>query len=56
MTAPTHRARRLTVCTGENGIRRHKPLCSEIVHRAHAAEDAGAGVLADPDPEGRKSW
>ncbi|MFB6846917.1 DUF190 domain-containing protein [Streptomyces sp. NPDC056373] len=45
MTRLTGRALRLTVFIGENDTWHHKPLCSEIVHRAHAAGLAGASVF-----------
>ncbi|MFF1280378.1 DUF190 domain-containing protein [Streptomyces sp. NPDC058299] len=45
MTSPAHRALRLTVYAGENDTWHHKPLYSEIVHRAHAAGLAGASVF-----------
>ncbi|CAM5267580.1 DUF190 domain-containing protein [Streptomyces griseomycini] len=45
MTRPTGRALRLTVLVGENDTRHHRPLYAEIVHRAHAAGLAGAGVF-----------
>ncbi|MFH8342078.1 DUF190 domain-containing protein [Streptomyces sp. AM6-12] len=45
MTALTGRALRLTVCVGEDDTWHHKPLYSEIVHRAHAAGLAGASVF-----------
>ncbi|MFD3583548.1 DUF190 domain-containing protein [Streptomyces sp. NPDC058683] len=45
MTRPTDRALRLTVHVGEDDTRHHEPLCTEIVHRAHAAGLAGAGVF-----------
>ncbi|GAB2997619.1 DUF190 domain-containing protein [Amycolatopsis acidiphila] len=38
-------ALRLTIFVGESDLWHHKPLCSEIVHRAHAAGLAGATVL-----------
>lgn len=38
-------ARRLTVFVGESDQYHHKPLYSEIVHRAHRAGLAGASVL-----------
>jgi len=38
-------ARRLTVIVGENDVWHHKPLYSEIVHRAHEAGLAGASVF-----------
>jgi PII-like signaling protein len=45
MTRLTGRALRLTVFIGENDTWHHKPLYSEIVHRAHAAGLAGASVF-----------
>ncbi|MFF8526169.1 DUF190 domain-containing protein [Streptomyces werraensis] len=45
MTAPTTGALRLTVLVGECDTCRHRPLYSEIVHRAHAAGLAGASVF-----------
>lgn len=39
------RALRLVVLVGERDTHRHRPLYSEIVHRAHAAGLAGASVL-----------
>jgi PII-like signaling protein len=38
-------ALRLTVLIGENDRWQHRPLASEIVHRAHAAGLAGASVF-----------
>jgi PII-like signaling protein len=38
-------ALRLTIFLGEDDQWRHKPLYTEIVHRAHAAGLAGASVL-----------
>lgn len=38
-------ARRLTVLIGEDDTWRHKPLYTEIVHRAHRAGLAGASVF-----------
>ncbi|WP_199925967.1 DUF190 domain-containing protein [Streptomyces sp. NRRL S-495] len=38
-------ALRLTVLVGENDRRHHRPLYSEIVHRARAAGLAGASVF-----------
>jgi uncharacterized protein len=38
-------AKRLTILVGETDQWHHKPLYTEIVHRAHAAELAGATVL-----------
>ncbi|MEV6737100.1 DUF190 domain-containing protein [Streptomyces sp. NPDC051104] len=45
MTRLTGRALRLTVFIGEHDTWHHKPLYSEIVHRAHAAGLAGASVF-----------
>ena len=45
MTRLTGRALRVTVHIGENDTWHHKPLYSEIVHRAHAAGLAGASVF-----------
>ncbi|MCX2924165.1 DUF190 domain-containing protein [Streptomyces sp. NEAU-W12] len=45
MTRPTGSALRLTVFIGENDTWHHRPLYSEIVHRAHAAGLAGASVF-----------
>ena len=38
-------ARRLTIYLGEDDTWHHKPLYTEIVHRAHAAGLAGASVM-----------
>ncbi|MFF7731751.1 MULTISPECIES: DUF190 domain-containing protein [unclassified Streptomyces] len=45
MTRLTGRALRLTAFVGERDTWHHKPLYSEIVHRAHAAGLAGASVF-----------
>ncbi|MBC2904228.1 DUF190 domain-containing protein [Streptomyces cupreus] len=45
MTRLTGRALRVTVFIGEHDTWHHKPLYSEIVHRAHAAGLAGASVF-----------
>ncbi|GAA2768228.1 DUF190 domain-containing protein [Streptomyces paradoxus] len=45
MTRLTGSALRLTVLIGESDTWHHKPLYSEIVHRAHAAGLAGASVF-----------
>ncbi|MGW0629295.1 DUF190 domain-containing protein [Streptomyces sp. NPDC002758] len=45
MTRLTGRALRVTVFIGENDAWHHKPLYTEIVHRAHAAGLAGASVF-----------
>ena len=38
-------AKRLTIFIGESDRYKHHPLCTEIVHRAHAAGLAGASVF-----------
>ncbi|WP_019058012.1 DUF190 domain-containing protein [Streptomyces prunicolor] len=45
MTRLTGGALRVTVFIGENDTWHHKPLYTEIVHRAHAAGLAGASVF-----------
>lgn len=55
MTAPTGRALRLTVYIGEDDTWHHKPLYSEIVHRAHAAGLAGASVFRGVEGFGASS-
>ncbi|WP_317441770.1 DUF190 domain-containing protein [Streptomyces collinus] len=45
MTSLGGRALRLTVYIGEDDTWHHKPLYSEIVHRAHVAGLAGASVF-----------
>jgi CrcB protein len=45
MTQLAGAAQRLTVILGEDDTWRHKPLYSEIVHRAHRAGLAGASVF-----------
>jgi PII-like signaling protein len=45
MTMLSGPARRLTVYLGEADTWHHKPLYTEIVHRAHAAGLAGASVF-----------
>ncbi|MEU5890338.1 DUF190 domain-containing protein [Streptomyces sp. NPDC047461] len=45
MTRLTGDALRVTVFIGEHDTWHHKPLYSEIVHRAHAAGLAGASVF-----------
>jgi PII-like signaling protein len=41
----TGTARRLTIYLGEDDTWHHKPLYTEIVHRAHRAGLAGASVM-----------
>ncbi|MDW8804575.1 DUF190 domain-containing protein [Streptomyces scabiei] len=45
MTRLTGRALRVTIFIGENDVWHHRPLYSEIVHRAHKAGLAGASVF-----------
>ncbi|MFE9438507.1 DUF190 domain-containing protein [Streptomyces sp. NPDC006602] len=45
MTRLTGSALRVTVFVGEHDTWHHRPLYSEIVHRAHAAGLAGASVF-----------
>ncbi|MBL7500154.1 DUF190 domain-containing protein [Frankia sp. CNm7] len=45
MTRLTGRALRLTVFIGESDQWHHRPLASEIVHRAHRSGLAGASVF-----------
>jgi uncharacterized protein len=45
MTTLEGRARRVTVYLGEDDTWHHKPLYTEIVHRAHRAGLAGASVF-----------
>ncbi|MDQ0828931.1 PII-like signaling protein [Streptomyces achromogenes] len=55
MTRLTGGALRLTVFVGENDTWRHRPLYSEIVHRAHAAGIAGASVFRGVEGFGASS-
>ncbi|AVV46376.1 DUF190 domain-containing protein [Streptomyces sp. ID05-04B] len=55
MTWLTGGALRLTVFVGENDTWRHRPLYSEIVHRAHAAGLAGASVFRGVEGFGASS-
>jgi PII-like signaling protein len=48
-------ALRLSVFIGENDVWHHKPLYTEIVHRAHHAGLAGATVLRGIEGYGRSS-
>ena len=48
-------ARRLTVYIGEDDTWNHRPLYTEIVHRAHAAGLAGASVLRGIEGYGKSS-
>lgn len=55
MTRLTGRALRLTVFVGENDTWHHKPLYSEVVHRAHVAGLAGASVFRGVEGFGASS-
>jgi PII-like signaling protein len=55
MSAPQGRALRLTVLVGEGDVVGHKPLYTEIVHRAHAAGLRGASVFRGIEGFGRGS-
>jgi uncharacterized protein len=46
---------RLTIFIGENDRWHHRPLFTEIVHRAHAAGLAGASVLRGVEGYGASS-
>lgn len=48
-------ALRVTIFVGENDRWHHKPLYSEIVHRAHAAGLAGASVFRGVEGFGASS-
>ncbi|MFI8965579.1 DUF190 domain-containing protein [Streptomyces sp. NPDC053493] len=55
MTRLTGPALRLTVLVGENDTWHHRPLSTEIVHRAHAAGLAGASVFRGVEGFGASS-
>ncbi|MGW2741727.1 DUF190 domain-containing protein [Streptomyces sp. NPDC001450] len=55
MTRLTGRALRVTIFIGENDVWHHKPLYSEIVHRAHKAGLAGASVFRGVEGFGASS-
>ncbi|MFJ3306986.1 DUF190 domain-containing protein [Streptomyces sp. NPDC086549] len=55
MTRLTGRALRVTVYIGESDTWHHKPLYSEIVHRAHTAGLAGASVFRGVEGFGASS-
>ncbi|RAJ46152.1 hypothetical protein K353_00527 [Kitasatospora sp. SolWspMP-SS2h] len=55
MTGLTGPALRVTVYVGEDDLWHHRPLYSEIVHRAHAAGLAGASVFRGVEGFGASS-
>ncbi|MGW6392101.1 DUF190 domain-containing protein [Streptomyces sp. NPDC055103] len=55
MTRLTGRALRLTVLIGENDTWHHRPLSTEIVHRAHVSGLAGASVFRGVEGFGASS-
>lgn len=55
MTRLTGTALRLTVFIGESDTWHHKPLFTEIVHRAHHARLAGASVFRGVEGYGASS-
>lgn len=55
MTSLSGQALRVTVFVGEDDRHHHRPLSTEIVHRAHAAGLAGATVLRGSEGFGASS-
>ncbi len=53
MTLPSGPATRLTIFVNENDQWHHRPLHTEIVHRAHRAGLAGASVFHGSEGFGR---
>jgi PII-like signaling protein len=54
MSWSTHGALRLTVLVDDTARWHHKPMCTEIVHRAHAAGLDGASVFHGVEGFGRR--
>jgi PII-like signaling protein len=52
---PSNPARRLTIFVNETDRHRHRPLYTELVHRAHEAGLAGATVLRGIEGYGASS-
>ncbi|MEV4949276.1 DUF190 domain-containing protein [Streptomyces sp. NPDC053755] len=55
MTRPAGRALRVTILVGESDVWHHRPLYSEIVHRAHESGLAGASVFRGVEGYGASS-
>ncbi|MFF7181562.1 DUF190 domain-containing protein [Streptomyces sp. NPDC008121] len=55
MTRLAGRALRVTVLVGEGDVWHHRPLYSEIVHRAHESGLAGASVFRGMEGYGASS-
>ncbi|MFF5566697.1 DUF190 domain-containing protein [Streptomyces sp. NPDC012623] len=55
MTGLTGRALRATIFVGEADLWHHRPVYTEIVHRAHAAGLAGASVFRGIEGYGASS-
>jgi uncharacterized protein len=55
MTTLQGPAQRLTIIVGESDTVEHRPLYTEIVHRAHAAGLAGASVFRGVEGYGASS-
>lgn len=53
--APQGTATRLTILVGEADQAHHRPLYTEVVHRAHAAGLAGASVFRGVEGYGRSN-
>ncbi|MEW1551849.1 DUF190 domain-containing protein [Streptomyces tsukubensis] len=55
MTRPTGTALRVTIFIGETDLWHHRPVYTEIVHRAHKAGLAGASVFRGIEGYGASS-